>query len=195
MNRNYGIVVLSTPFLVISIFTFSKQVEVKGTQESKSRLASTPNESIATERSYYSHLFHHIVFLNRKADEQEQSGKDGEPLRTLYRRQIGLSEKQSRALYEISLDCVNAVAQQDKKAKQIIDQLRAQYPSGKIEQGEKLRPPPAELQAMQEERNQIILAARNRLRSALGEENFSRLDAFVKTSVTLDTRQIAKTMP
>ena len=44
-------------------------------------------------------------------------------------------------------------------------------------------PPPPELFAMQQERNAIILQARERLHAAFGEEEFTRFDQFVQKRI------------
>ena len=72
------------------------------------------------------------------------------------------------------------VAAQDAKAKVIIDRFRAQYPYGIVNPSFPLKPPSPELKEMQQERNNIILRARDQLRAELGEEAFARFDQFVK---------------
>lgn len=184
MKKRYGMIFFCGVVLATSAFIFIRQT--KSDELSQPRGASVPKTATASEDVYYSHVFHHIAFLNKKAADEEGQGRDGSALRTLYQRQVDLSDAQSRALDEIALNCVRTVARQDERAKRIIDQFRARYPGGRVPAAEQLSPPPPELQAMQEERNLIILRARDRLRLAFGEQVFSHFDGFVKKTVMID---------
>lgn len=192
MRKRYVVVFFCGVMLAASVFIFGRPA--KSDKASQPRVLSVSNPAPqpaakpapAPEHIYYNHLFHHIAFLNKKAADEEAQGRDGSALRTLYQRQMNLSEPQSRALDEVALNCVRAVARQDEKAKRVIDRFRARYPEGRVPTGEQLPPPPPELQLMQEERDLIILRARNRLRGVLGEQVFSRVDRFVKKNVMID---------
>ena len=114
----------------------------------------------------------------------QRQGKDTTALRSFFQRKANLSEFQARILNTVAAECVRQVAVQDARAQQIISSFRLRFPPGKLPRGIKLPPPPAELQQMQEERDAMILRARDRLRVALGDDEFQRFDEFV-------TRQVA----
>lgn len=131
----------------------------------------------------YKHLFRHVVAFRKQAEENEREGKNGAVLRTFFKRKAQLSDEQVSALEQIAADCDEEVRQQDARAKVIIDNYKAQYPDGKVPHGETPKPPPPELKAMTQERNAIVLRARDRLRAAFGEGEFRRFDDFVQRHV------------
>lgn len=104
----------------------------------------------------------------------------GQVIRTSVERDANLGDEQVLALTNIAFACARQLRQQDERAGRIIAAFRARYPGGKIPPGESLPPPPAELKLLQEERNAIILRARDSLRETIGEQVFSRLDEVVK---------------
>lgn len=132
----------------------------------------------------YSALFHHVIAVKEQAEAQERQAKDAGSLRSLFREQADLSEVQAHFLDVIASDCVREVAAQDARAQAVISAFRLRYPVGKLRPGVKLPPPPPELKVMQQEREAIVLRARDRLRLSLGDAEFQRFEGFV-------TRQVA----
>jgi len=98
-----------------------------------------------------------------------------------------LSEEQMRALTRIATECEQEVREMDAKARAIIDARRAlYYPGDKVPPGGKLAPPSPELIAMQQERDALILRCRERVREAFGEQEFARLQDFLRRRVVPD---------
>ena len=131
----------------------------------------------------YSALFHHVVAVKEQAEAEERQGKDASSLRSLFREKADLSEVQAHLLTAIATDCVREVAVQDARAQEIINAFRLRFPPGKLPIGVKLPPPPPELAQMQEERDAMILRARERLRLSLGEDEFQRFEGLVTRRV------------
>jgi hypothetical protein len=148
-------------------------------RQTQSAANTLPQVSAAPEYALYRSFFHQIDFLKRKADELDQKGKDGSGARTLIKRQTGLSDAQMQAVEEIVADCQKEVTQQDAKAMAVGQAYRERLQNSPTPNGYLPAPPP-ELQAMQQERNAILLRARDRIRATLSEQDFARLDAFVK---------------
>ncbi len=146
-------------------------------------LAHAQNPPQVPERVVYWHVFHDVAQLNRMADNAAREGKDRSSLRTLVARRAGLNDD-AQALKRIALQCESDVAAVDAKAQVIILRFRAQFPYGIVTQGMPLPPPPPELRDLQRQRDSIILAARDSLRAALGEEAFLKLDSFMKRQVS-----------
>ncbi len=138
----------------------------------------------------YRQLFRHYVFLKEKAAEKEQRGGDGSSFRGLHKRKAGLDEKQAEALDRIATETDDAVTRLDERAKKITDKIRAQYPEGKLPPGQSPPPFPEELKAMQKQRNETILRGRDRLREALGEQEFRRFDEYVQQNVASGMKPI-----
>lgn len=135
------------------------------------------------QHAVYRQLFRHFVFLKEKAAEKEQRGEDGSSFRGFHKRKAGLDEKQAEALDRIATETDDSVTKLDERAKKITDKIRAQYPEGKLPPGQQPPPFPEELKAMQKQRNETILRGRDRLREALGEQEFQRFDDYVQQNV------------
>jgi hypothetical protein len=142
-----------------------------------------PQASVIPDSVLYKHLFRHVAAFKKQAEQAVQQGKDGTPMRAFFKHKAQLTDEQARILEEIADDCDREVRLQDAKAKTVIDAYKAQYPGGKVPHGETPKPPPAELKAMTQERNAIILRARDRLRASFGEAEFRRFDGFVKLRI------------
>lgn len=149
-----------------------------------------PQESSAREQSpdipdhiAYLHLFRHTAAFKKKAEELERAGKDGSAFKTYFKRKAELNDGEAQLLDAIASECAGELEQQDAKAKVLIDAYKAQYPGGRVPHGEVPNPPPAELRAMSEGRDAIVLRYRDRLRATLGEDEFNRFQSFVKRRV------------
>lgn len=139
----------------------------------------------------YSALFHHVVAVRQQAEAEELQGRDARSLRSIFREKADLSEVQAHLLDGIATDCVREVAAQDARAQVIISAFKARFPPGRLPLGVKLPPPPPELTQMQEERNAMILRARDRLRLSLGEDEFQRFEGMVTRQVASSIQPVA----
>ena len=162
-----------TPWLVLSLVLIASPLAVSA-QTTQGQPAVAPDYAV-----YYG-IFHHVAALNQMADAAQKQGQDRSNLRQLVRLRAGLTESQGEALNKISLQCDSDVAAQDAKAKAIIDQFHAQYPPGLINPS---FPPkaPTVLEPMWQARNNVVLAARDQLRSELGDADFAKFDNFLRT--------------
>lgn len=130
----------------------------------------------------YHRAFHRVVVLMQMADAAQQSGRDRSNLRQLVRLRAGLSEAEGAILETVALQCESDVAAQDAKAKAIIDQFHAQ--SSRLVNPSFPPQAPPQLDALWQDRNNIVLRARDSLRSQLGEESFSIFDQFVREATS-----------
>jgi hypothetical protein len=174
MNRKRIVIVLCLVGLAagaLVVKSFGRQAQ---------RAGNKPPQAIPRpEYVLYQSFFHQIEFLKRKADELEQQGRDGSGARSLIGRQTGLGDAQMQAVEQIAAECAEEVAAQDAKAVEVSKAYRARVEQGPTPDGY-LPAPPAELREVQQGRNAIILRARDRIRAALSDEDFARLDAFVR---------------
>jgi hypothetical protein len=92
-------------------------------------------------------------------------------------------------LEQVAVECDQEIQALAQRAKPLIEAYRAQYPGGQVPQGQTPAPPPVELRKISEERDAIILRARDRLRAAFGDDEFNRFDNFVKTRVASNIQQ------
>ena len=135
------------------------------------------------EQFIYRFTFKYLEDAKRRAEEARFKGEDASKLRAFYQRGAALDDAQTSLVEQIAIENNAEVAKQDKKAREIIDKFRAKYPGGKVPEGQPVPQAPAELAALQQERNAIILKGRDRLRATLGDEAFGRFDAFVHSQI------------
>lgn len=118
----------------------------------------------------YGILFRRIAGPQPGRQEAKAPGDTGgSHYADLLRRELQLDDGQARALEEIAAECQGQVAEVDARAKAMIDAFRAQPSGGQ-------RP---DLAALEQERRSIIVKAREKLRTAFGEEVFRRFDTYV----------------
>ena len=151
------------------------------TQGQKKR-GQQPVQSIPDYEVYHQ-LFHHHVSMKKKATDLEKLGNDGKFLRGFYQREAKLNDEQARMFDEIASSCDEEVAKQDAKAGAIIDEALAKNGNGNLPKGTSPPEPPAELKNLWDERNAIILRAKDRLQAAFGDQEFKRFEGFVKNNV------------
>lgn len=136
----------------------------------------------------YSAFFQMIVDLENQALELESEGAKGETLRGYVQTQSNLTDDQARKLGVIAAACVEQVAQQDARALEVIQKSQSQFPGGRIPKGSQVPPPSPELKVLQQERDQIILAARDSLSNALGAASFDNVEQFATHRIGLSVR-------
>jgi hypothetical protein len=182
MKKRQWIISLFTLTLLAGTVGFS--ISSARHKESSSPISPVPaSESLDVHR--YSAFFHFVVDLQKQASALEGEGKRGDSLREYVKTQAGLNDEEARKVGEISRSCVEAVSQQDAKALIVIQKFQSQFPGKRVPVGVKLPPPPPELKPLQRERDQIILAAKKELVSALGE-SFDRVAKFAETQLPIN---------
>lgn len=142
--------------------------------------SSLDKDATAPEFVVYGFLFGKVARLSKRTQELRSQGAIGEKAYHPLKNEAALSESQSIALEAIAAECEQALAQQDQKAKKIIQAFRERFLPGELPKGTRLPPPPPELITMSQQRNAIILRARDQLRLAFGESAFSRFDTYAK---------------
>ncbi|HYV11152.1 MAG TPA: hypothetical protein VE980_09670 [Pyrinomonadaceae bacterium] len=155
-------------------FTFQSS---QGQQQQKPPMKSIPDYEV------YHQLFHHHVALKKKANDLEKLGKDGKFLHGFYQREAKLSDQEARTFDEIASQCDEEVSKLDRKAGAIIDEALAKNANGKLPKDANPPEPPAELKNLWDQRNTIILRAKDRLEAAFGPPEFKRLEEFVRSHV------------
>ena len=178
MNKKIWLPVLATCIVISAIAVHqatSKRQLAAGIQfhHPDSSPASQTSSSVP-EHIVYGFLFRNVARNKERNLEDLAKGATTRKY-VAFKRELGFGAEQSRVLTEIASDCDFQVRQQDKNAQFIIAEFRAKLPKTK-----EAPPPPPQLKIMWEERNAIILRARDRLRAALGDETFERLDNFAK---------------
>jgi hypothetical protein len=131
--------------------------------------------SLVPEHIVYGFLFRNVTRNNERNIELLAKGAITRKY-FAFKRELAFTAEQSRVLTEIASDCEFQVKQRDRNAQFVIAEFRARL--AKTKEAQAL--PPPELRTMWDERNAIILRARDRLRAELGDDTFERLDNFAK---------------
>lgn len=85
---------------------------------------------------------------------------------------------------------MSKVSELQVKANQIIAMAREQVPGGRLNEGEKVPPPPKELLTLQLERESTVMQAFEDLRKGFGGESFSRFDEFVQRKIAGNMKKV-----
>lgn len=185
MNKKRLFVVVCLLTFAVASITFGRHEQpLRSSQEPAARdQAAEELPPEVPDEVAYKHLFNHVNAFRKEAEKAERAGKNPEPFKGYFKRKAGLSNEQVRLLDDIAAESSLEVAALDTKARSIVKAYLAQYPGGQVPYGEKPAPRPSGLRAMAEERERLILDARDRLRSAFGEEEFIRFNKFVKRRI------------
>lgn len=180
MNGRKTLLTICLVIVIVGVFAFVGQ---STSRSNSSQSSVTGQQSVKEIPEYvrYMFLFAHHHFNMKKAAELEKQGKDGSKFHSMFKHRADLSDEDALILDQVTSDCEQALAQQDAKAQAVIDAFRSRYPVGDLPAGVNLPPPPPELATMQEERNAIILRARDRLHAEFGDAKFNRFETFVKS--------------
>ncbi len=193
MKRKINLLTICAVFFVLTMLTISNGLAFKQTPQLPPgrRTAPQVNEA-APDHVIYGLLFERVVSVKKKIRELQGQGRIARKPTYALQKEAQLSEAQAEALEGIAFACREEVARQDEKAKTSISAYRAQFPNGKIPDGVTPPPPPPELKVMWEERNAMILRARDRLRTVLGEESFRRFDRQAKFPYGADDESVRR---
>jgi len=174
MNRRTWLTVLAgcsvATAIVLQFAMFKKQLAA----EIHPHNSSAQSSSSIPDHIVYGFLFRNVTRNHERNSELQAKGAITKRY-FAFKRELGFTAEQSRLVIEIAADCEIQVRQMDHNAQLIIADFRSKLPTTK-----EAPPPPPQLKIMWEERNAMILAARDRLRIALGSETFERLDNFAK---------------
>lgn len=131
----------------------------------------------------------YLILFRRLAGSpsQNQSNQAEAPVqrpnyRVVFQRSAHLSDEEARALNQIAENCMQKVAELDKRAREITAAHRAENPSRNVAPGDPLPPPPKELAQLQQDRNNVILQAIEQIRIAFGDTEFKRFDEYVTSN-------------
>lgn len=151
-----------------------------------------PSQQIRSENIpdyvVYDQLFRTVKAFDREAENLIAQGQNGKIWSEYFEQSGKLNKEQSAVLKQVANDFINEVYPVDARAKQIIDEVRANYPNGQIPAGQELPAAPAELFTLQQQRNEIVLRHRNNLNNLLGTKSFDKFDLFVQQKIANNMR-------
>ncbi|HEX8847317.1 MAG TPA: hypothetical protein VF791_21920 [Pyrinomonadaceae bacterium] len=180
MDKKRIVIFSCVAVLLAGAFTFSRNTSSKAVHQDLPPHAHPSQQSpVVPDYVVYNFLFHKVTRLREKTRELQAQGRVEQKPYFPLQREARLTEGQATALEAVAFACRQQVKQQDEKAKAIINAFQSRFPGGKVPEGGS-PPPPPELKTMWEERNAMILRARDQLRAAFGEEEFARFDNYAK---------------
>jgi hypothetical protein len=123
-------------------------------------------------------FFNNMSVLNEVADKDDKAGDHiaAAAWRTHDQRAAGLNDAEGQILREITLDCIRILKENDAKIRALAERDRAQTPPGTI------IPASPEMIQTFEDRKKVINDHIERLREALGDASFNKLDTYVHSS-------------
>lgn len=123
-------------------------------------------------------FFNNMGVLNQVADNDDKAGNHMQAAawRRYDQEGAGLNDAEGDLLREIVLDCLRMLKDQDAKFRALAEKERAQMPPGVI------RPASAELTQTFEGHKKIISDHIERLKEALGDVSFNKLDAYIHST-------------
>jgi hypothetical protein len=123
-------------------------------------------------------FFNNMRALNKAAESDDKAGDhiSAEAWRRHDQEAAGLNDAEGDILREIVLDCLRELKVQDAKFRALAEKERAQMTPGVI------RPASAELAQIFEGRKKILSDHIEKLREALGDTSFNKLDAYIHST-------------
>ncbi len=150
----------------------------------------TPANQTVPDRIIYQFFFNHVVNLDNTAKKMEDDGKNADYLRDLDQKGAGLTEDEAAKVKQVAHDCIQLLNDQKAKIQATIDARRAQSsnpPKNLISRSEMAQNGAAKNATLDEHIAQ--------LKDLLGEESFTRLDAYVKNLIHLKTVELPGMQP
>lgn len=126
---------------------------------------------------FFELFFRHIANLNKIADHDDKAGEHiwAARWRTHDQREAGLNDSEGQILQETTMDCLRMLKEHDAEFNVAAAKFRAQ-----LKPGEPIQIPP-ELVQMGETRKKIVSDHIERLKEALGDTSFNKLDSYVRS--------------
>lgn len=128
----------------------------------------------------YEIFFRKLIKFEKDAEAKEKKGEPAAHFRSYAQRKYNLSEADAETLHTIARETIQNLAPNERSAMLIINNIRGQFPNGGIPDGTPLPTPPPQLETLQAEREQIVLAGRDRLHTELGDAQFYSLEEILQ---------------
>lgn len=128
-------------------------------------------------------LWHMIFSLSRmtemEAKKMNQQGRNGDAWSQYFIKRGALSTASEKIFKEKAAAYLQELEPIDRRAKEVTDAMRAQYPKGLIKDPKNMPQPPAELGALQQQKNALALRYRDLFKNAVSQEAFSKFSDFL----------------
>lgn len=144
------------------------------------------------EEIMYLALFQQIHALRQEDSKYQARGETTTFKETFYKTRLGLSPDKFTAVETAYTDYMARVEPINKRAGEIIKKYRDQFPGGELKKAvpadpsklgltyEKPPPAPPELGELQKQKDQVALTAKEKIRQALGQTEFSKFESSLR---------------
>ena len=126
----------------------------------------------------YQQMFKQLILMSQ-TDGKLGVNCYGKPLAPIFKEKANLSSKQYKNLIKIAAETNSQLEELAQKAIPIIREFRARTPNGRLAPGEMPPAPPAELEALNKQKIELIQGAVEKIKSSFGEKDFVNFSDFV----------------
>jgi len=128
-------------------------------------------------------LWHMIFSLSRMTEQEakkmNQQGRNGDAWSQYFIKRGALSAASEKIFKETAAAYLKDLEPIDRRAKEVTDAMRAQYPKGLIKDPKNMPLPPAELGVLQQQKNALVLRYRDAFKNAVSPESFNKFSDFL----------------
>jgi hypothetical protein len=196
MNKKNRItIVLTLGIAVFSLAVLSQTKLMKGVFSFESKVSAQTESADSNQvPSYvlYDQIFRMVITFKNKTRDQQFRGETVSSINNYFKEEANLNDAQNEVLEQAAADFAAEVKPIDDQARQIIAQIRQQFPDGIVPAGQEVPPPPAELANLQAQRNALAVTHWNNLSNALGSEAFESLDNFARQDFSQNFQAIGE---
>ena len=131
------------------------------------------------DQYFYGKFFALINRVSAEADQADRDGMNSKYLRNYFQTKVPLNSEQVVLLNQTASDLAAQLAQYDAKAAELRQQRHVLVQKNRMN-GAPIPPLPAQILGLQPGRDALILQARDHLHLNLGDQEFARLDTYVR---------------
>jgi hypothetical protein len=200
-NKKYALLAALCLFLIFGIGKSSiteASIAPEATPSPTPALRSYTETKPMPEELAYWVLFKEIQTLKERDTQNLAANDETFFKKSFYEDRLGLAAAQFASMDTIAADCLAQLQPVEQRARQVINEYRAPYPNGKLNKIQPAPPKndgiysisasktietpppvPAELIQLQNQKKQIILNAKERLRQAFGTNGFAAFETSI----------------
>jgi len=139
----------------------------------------------------YKPFFHHVAAFGHKADELEARNEDSRGYREAFIHQLNINKDQADSLTQVAYQFEAKEKLIQAKVHERVLAFRARYSGGRLDPANPPPRPDPEMYALFLEKRDLVLEMRDQLRQTLGEVEFQRVNALIRTKIAPNIQPIS----
>lgn len=167
---------------ITKVFSSSKQAAPAQVSENNPAPVA-PEKTTPAQEPPQTVLWHMIFSLSRMTEQQakkmNQQGRSGDAWSKYFIKRGVLSAASEKVFKEKAEAYLKELEPIDRRAKEVTDAMRAQYPKGLIKDPKNMPLPPAELGVLQQQKDALVLRYRDAFKNAVNQEAFNKFSDFL----------------